>query len=450
MSEFDRTHLAAEISEKYGGLKPDESSGDAARVAGRVMSMRRLGGITFAVLQDVTGQIQLLAEQLDLDFNMGDWIGAWGEIVKSRRGELSVKLEGFQLLNKSHRPWPDKFHGLRDVERRYRQRYLDLATNPQAREFAIDRAKATSAIRTWLENKGYIEVETPILQPIYGGANAKPFVTFHEELETNLYLRIAPELYLKRLVIGGIEKVFEVGRVFRNESVSFKYNPEFTMLEAYEAFADYNDMADLIEGMVRHIAEVVGSKLDLSEPFRRARLIDLVAEAGINVEGDLVAECERAGVPYDPAWSWGKLLQELYEKKVETNLSKPIFVMDYPVEVSPLARKHRSDDRFAEKLDLIVNGVELGTAYSELIDPVDQRARFDAQAAMHEAGDEEAHLVDEDFLLALEYGLPPTGGLGMGVDRTVMVLTEAPSIREVILFPALRPESGSPPGETFS
>jgi lysyl-tRNA synthetase class 2 len=453
---FDRTHDIGDLLTKHVEIAADESTGEKVRVAGRVMSLRRLGKLAFADLQDATGKIQLFAQAETLgkaiqdfeDLDVGDWIGAWGEVVKTKTGELSILVEGFDLLTKSLRPWPDKFHGLRDVEQRYRQRHLDLATNPKARQILMARSRAVASTRNWLEAKGFIEVETPMLQPLYGGANAKPFVTFYEALDTDFYLRIAPELYLKRLVVGGFEKVFEINRNFRNEGTSVKYNPEFTMLELYEAFADYNNMADLIEELIRHVAQTVahglqitfkGHDIDLEQPFRRARLPDLVAELGVDLDSDLVAEAERLEVPHDPTWSWGKLLQEIYEKKVEPNLIAPTFVMDYPADMSPLVRKHRTDERFAEKLDLIICGIEMGTAYSELTDPIDQRDRLVAQAKLLAAGDEEAHVLDEDFLTALEYGMPPTGGIGLGIDRMVMLLTDSPSIREVILFPAMRP-----------
>lgn len=455
---FDRTHTTAEIAEQHGDLAPGSETGEKVRVAGRVMTVRRQGKVAFADLQDAAGRLQLFAqadllgdrldafEQLDI----GDWVGAWGEVITTRRGQLSVRIEGFELLTKSLRPWPEKYHGLKDVELRYRQRYVDLATNPQAREIFAARSTLIAEMRSWLTGRGFIEVETPMLHPLAGGALAKPFVTHHEVLDMDLFLRIAPELYLKRLLVGGLERIFEINRVFRNEGVSVKYNPEFTMLELYQAFADYHDMADLIEGLIRHVATAVtgsttvswqGNELDFGEPFRRARLVDLVREAGADVDGgDLFAECERLGVPYDPSWPKGKALLEIYEKRVEHTLVQPTFVMDFPREVSPLARPHRDDPGFTEHLELVIAGMEIAPAYSELTDPIDQRARFEAQAALRRGGDEEAHQVDEDFLRALEHGMPPAGGLGLGVDRLIMLLTGAASIREVIFFPALRPE----------
>jgi lysyl-tRNA synthetase, class II len=459
---FERSHLIGDIPPLVPDLEPGGESELKVRVGGRLMAFRRQGKLVFADLADGSGKIQLLAQANRLgerfarleDLDIGDWVGAWGPVIRTKRGELSVAVEGFEILTKGLRPLPEKWHGLKDVEGRYRQRYLDLIANPEAREVMKARSAAIAFIRSWLMERGFIEVETPMLQPIHGGALAKPFTTYHEALNMQLYLRVAPELYLKRLVVGGVERVFEINRNFRNEGVSVRHNPEFTMLEAYQAFADYSDMAELLEGMVSATAAATrgsmglpyqGETLDLTPPFRRARLIDLVAEAGVDVEGDLAAECERLGVKVDPGWPWGKLLLELYEKKVERNLMQPTFVLDYPKEVSPLARTHRSDPRFTEHLDLVIAGMEVGVAYSELTDPLDQRRRFEAQA---DERDDEAHLMDEDFLKALEYGMPPTGGLGFGIDRFLMVLTDQSSIREVILFPAMRPEEGiAPPAD---
>ena len=452
--DFDRTHMVGEIIERCGDLEAGAESELEVAVAGRLMAFRRQGKLVFADLVDATGKVQLLAsknklgERFDLleQFDIGDWVGAQGRVICTRRGELSVSVERIEMLSKCLRPLPEKWHGLKDVEGRYRQRYLDLIANPEARSVLATRSATVASIRSDLIERGFVEVETPMLQPIHGGALAKPFVTFHEALNMELYLRVAPELYLKRLVIGGVERVFEINRNFRNEGVSVRHNPEFTMLELYQAFADYSDMADILETVVSESAQRThgsfklvyqGETLDLTPPFRRARLLDLVAEAGVDVDADLAAECERLGVAYDPGWPWGKLLLELYEKKVERNLFQPVFVLDYPKDVSPLARTHRSDARFTEHLDLVIAGMEIGVAYSELTDPIDQRRRFEQQL-----GDDtdEVHAVDEDFLKALEYGMPPTGGLGMGIDRLLMLLTDQASIREVILFPALRPQ----------
>jgi lysyl-tRNA synthetase, class II len=456
---FDQVDTTERVVIENSEFPPGAETGFQARVAGRLMTMRRMGKVAFADLVDVTGKIQLFAqadrvgERLEAfcDLDRGDWVGAWGDVIITKAGEVTIRLAGFELLSKSLRPWPEKWHGLKDVELRYRQRYLDLATNPQAQRVFSVRSDVLYHLRYWLSEHAFVEVETPMLQPVYGGALAKPFITHHQALDMDLYLRIAPELYLKRLVVGGMEDVFEINRNFRNEGVSVKHNPEFTSLELYKAFADYNDMADLIEKLLRYVTEKVnrknlqityqGNEIDLAAPFQRVRMIDLVREAGADPDGDLVKECERLGVPHDPKWPWGKLLLEIYEKKVEPNLTQPTFVMDFPVEVSPLARRHRDDDRFTEHLDLVIAGVERAVAYSELTDPIEQRERFEAQAKLRAAGDEEAHAVDEDFLRALEYGMPPTGGLGLGIDRLVMLLTDSPSIREVILFPALRPEA---------
>ena len=454
---YDRTHLIGDVVDSHPDLEPGTETDDVVGIAGRVMIIRRQGKLAFANIVDASGQIQLFAQADVLgdsfepftDLDIGDWIGASGRVMTTKRGELSVKVESFQVLTKGLRSLPEKWHGLKDVEIRYRQRYLDLISNPEARRVLTARSHMVAAIRSWLADRAFMEVETPMLQPIAGGALAKPFVTFHNVLDMNLFLRIAPELYLKRLIVGGMEKVFEVNRNFRNEGVSMQHNPEFTMLELYEAFSDYDGMATILEGLVRETARTVndsttftfkGNAIDVGSPFRRARLIDLVREAGADPDADLTKECDRLGVPYDPKWSWGKLLVEIYEKKVEHTLIQPTFVMDYPREVSPLARTHRDDDRFTEHLDLIICGIEVGVAYSELTDPLEQRARFEGQAAERDKGDEEAHVVDEDFIKALEYGMPPTGGLGLGIDRLAMILTDSQSLREVILFPALRPE----------
>jgi lysyl-tRNA synthetase class 2 len=451
---FSRTHTVAEARAAAGDLAPGMETQLEVRLAGRLMAFRRQGKLVFGDLVDATGKIQLLAqvdrlgerfESLD-DLDVGDWVGVWGRVMTTRRGELSVALEGFEILSKCLRPLPEKWRGLRDMEARYRQRYLDLIANPESRRVLEKRCETVASIRSWLMNRGFTEVETPLLQPVYGGALAKPFKTYHEALGMELYLRVAPELYLKRLLVGGMERIFEINRSFRNEGLSVRHNPEFTMLELYQALADYNDMADLLEALCSDMAmKVTGSHqipygdqvIDLSPPYRRARMIELLREVGVDTEGDLSKEAERLGVATDPKWSWGKVLLEIYEKKVERTLVQPTFVMDYPWEASPLARRHRDDPRFTEHLDIVVAGMELGVAYSELTDPFEQRSRFEAQSRIRD--DEEAHQLDEDFLKALEYGMPPAGGLGFGIDRFVMVLTDQTSIREVIAFPALRP-----------
>jgi lysyl-tRNA synthetase, class II len=462
---FDRDATAAELAERYAGLEPGASSGDVVRVAGRLVGLREHGKLSFGVLQDGAADVQLFLAEESLgsdaysgleDLDLGDWLGAEGEVVRTKRGELSVRPTTLVLLSKSLRPLPEKWHGLRDVELRFRRRYLDLATNEEVRTRLAARARMLAALRDHLDGLGFVEVETPVLQPVPGGGLARPFVTHHEALDIDMYLRIAPELYLKRLLVGGMERVYEIGRTFRNEGISPKYNPEFTMLEAYQAYGSYEDMMELTEGLVKASAEAVNGSLtyswretevDLARPWRRITLHAAVAEAaGREITLDTPADelqgiADEREVGYDPAWPAGKLVVELFEKLVEPNLVEPTIVKDFPREVSPLARPHRDDPRVTEHFDLIMGGVEITPAYSELTDPDEQRARFEMQRAQAAAGDEEAHPFDEEFLMALEHGMPPAGGMGLGVDRLLMVLTDAPSLREVILFPALRPEA---------
>jgi lysyl-tRNA synthetase class 2 len=378
-----------------------------------------------------------------------------GTVMKTKKGELSVKVASFTLLSKALRPMPDKWHGLADVDTRYRQRYVDLIANDDARRVFEIRFAAIRAIRQYLEAKGFVEVETPVLHSLAGGATARPFETHHNALDTDLYLRIALELHLKRLLVGGMEKVFEIGRVFRNEGLSTRHNTEFTMLELYQAYADYTDMMTLTENLVAHAAqqaigtqqiEWAGHHIDLAPPWERRKLLDLVREhAGVDVHPSLPVEdlrkiCDDLDIEYEPEWGSGKLILEIYEKTTEANIVGPTFVCDYPREVSPLARAHRDDPTLTERFEPIVGGREIGNAFSELNDPVDQLARFEAQAQLKALGDVEAHAVDTDFVRALEYGMPPAGGLGIGIDRVVMLLAGVTSIREVLLFPALRPE----------
>ncbi len=461
---FDRTDLAAELHERYADLEPGAETGVVATVAGRLMNVRDMGRLAFGVLQDVSGRIQLFvskavlgddgfADFLELD--SGDWIGATGEVIATKKGELSVRVSSVTLLAKALRPLPDKWHGLKDVEARSRRRYVDLMVNEESRSVALTRARVISELRRQFEDRGFVEVETPVLLAQATGATARPFTTHHNALDIDLSMRIATELFLKRLVVGGIERVFEIGRIFRNEGVDSTHNPEFTMLEAYQAFADYGDIMDLIEAVFSSVAVAAtgsatltyqGRLLDLTPPFRRARLIDLVAEAvGEDVSMDtpmeqLRAIASRHGVDVDSSWGPGRVLFEMYEELVEDGLWDPTFVTDYPKEVSPLARAHRDDPELTERFELVIAGSEYANAFSELNDPFDQRKRFEAQAAARAAGDDEAHPVDEDYLRALEYGLPPTGGLGIGVDRLVMLVTDRKHIREVILFPTMRPE----------
>jgi lysyl-tRNA synthetase class 2 len=461
---FERTTTCAALHANYGELDAGAETDDVVRVAGRMLLFRDQGKLAFATMRDGTGAIQLFVSKGVVgddafaaigDFDLGDWLGVEGTVMKTRKGELSVKVTGVELLAKSLRPMPDKWHGLSDVDTRFRQRYVDLIANDDARRVFEIRFGAIAAIRAFLHGRGFVEVETPVLQPIAGGATARPFLTHHNALDMEFSLRIAPELYLKRLIVGGMEKVFEIGRVFRNEGMSTRHNPEFTMFELYEAFVDYHDIASLTEDIVVAAARATigtlhvewdGRPVDLTPPFRRATMRELVLEhAGLDVHpgqpiDDLRRHCDALEIPYEAEWGGGKLMLEIYEKTTEHAISAPTFVMDYPREVSPFARPHRSEPELTERWELIVNGRELANAFSELNDPVDQRRRFEHQARMKELGDDEAGAMDEDYVRALEYGLPPTGGLGIGIDRLVMVLAGVPSIREVILFPHLRPE----------
>ena len=463
---FDRTHTAAEVHEHWGGIDAGAETTDDVRVAGRLMLVRRQGKLTFATLRDGTGSVQLFVSRADAgeevhtafdDLDLGDWVGASGSVMKTRKGELSVKVREFTLLAKALRPLPEKWHGLSDVDTRFRQRYVDLIANDDARRVFAIRFEVIATIRRLLNERGFVEVETPVLHEQAGGATAKPFETHHNALDMPLVLRIALELHLKRLVVGGLERVFEIGRVFRNEGLSTRHNTEFTMLELYQAFADYHDMAVLTEELVSECARVTtgstvvtvdGREIDLSPPWPRRPMLDLIEEhTGARVHPtmpveDLQRVCDKHEVPYEQDWGPGKLVLELYEKTVEPNLVGPVFVVDYPLEVSPLARVHRDDPALVERFEPVVLGRELGNAFSELNDPIDQLERFEAQEKLAAAGDEEAHGVDADYVRALEFGLPPCGGLGIGVDRLVMLIAGVTTIREVILFPHLRPEAG--------
>jgi lysyl-tRNA synthetase class 2 len=464
---FERTATTAELRAKFADLAPESSTGVTASVAGRIMLSRPSGKIAFATLRDSTGSIQLFSgsawtEGFDglTQLPLGTWIGAVGEVVTTRTGELSLKVASWVLLAPvaAGRSFGDKWRGISDVDLRYRQRYVDLWANESSRDTLVLRSRLIAFVRRWLDERGFMEVDTPVFHPIPGGANAKPFVTHHNALDMDLYLRVAPELYLKRLVVGGFEKVYEIARVFRNEGLSTRHNPEFTMLELYEAYADYRDAMVLTESLVSDAAvELVGSTsleysgrhLELAPPWRRATMYELIAEhAGVEVDvqmplAELRAIAKRLGVPVLDGWGPGKLVLEIYEKTTESELWGPVFVCDYPAEVSPLARAHRSSPGLVERFEPIVAGRELGNAFSELIDPADQRARFVDQARAGAGGDDEAMAVDEDYLRALEYGLPPTAGLGIGIDRLAMLLSGAEAIRDVIAFPTLRPEAGS-------
>jgi lysyl-tRNA synthetase class 2 len=459
---YEPTATAAGLHTTYRELGPGTETADTVRVAGRLMLRRVQGKLAFGTLQDATGRIQLFAPAASTpefgaftDLSIGDWIGVEGVVLTTRRGELSVRVDDWTLLARARRQFPDKWHGLTDVDTRYRQREIDLWVSEESRQRLLMRSWVVSTTRRWLEDRGFVEVETPIFHPVPGGATAKPFVTHHNALDIDLYLRVAPELYLKRLVVGGLDKVFELGRVFRNEGLGPRWNPEFTMLELYQAYTDYGDMMTLTEELVAHLAKGVtggtvitygGREVDLTPPWRRATLTDLVEETtGTRLDvrmpmEELLRHCENFAVRTEPSWGAGKLILEIYEKTTEPRLWGPVFVLDYPKEVSPLARDHREMPGLVERFEAIVAGRELCNAFSELTDPDEQRKRFEEQARARAAGDEEAMPVDEDYLRALEYGLPPTGGLGIGIDRVVMLLADAHNIRDVIPFPTMRPE----------
>jgi lysyl-tRNA synthetase, class II len=464
---FDRDHAIGEVRERYEGkVDAGQDTGDAVRIAGRIMLLRRHGQLVFADLHDHTGTIQLFVSHKDLgdegfedvaEWDRGDWVGVAGTVMATKRGELSVRPTEAHLLSKALRALPDKHKGLTDVDTRLRQRYLDLIVNPEQRRIFDIRHKAIASVRKTLTDRGFVEVETPVLDAKAGGAAARPFITHHNALDIDMYLRIALELYLKRCVVGGFERVFEMGRVFRNEGLDTRHNPEFTMLEAYQALADYHDMMDLVEAIVVNAArdatgstviQLDGQEVDLGKPWRRISMADLIEERhGVRMHPSMPLEearaiADRLHVPYEEPWGAGRLMSEVYDETCEATLIEPTFVFDYPREVSPLARTHRDDPTMTERFECVIAGRELANAYSELNDPVDQKARFEAEARAKAAGDEEAEDVDEDYIRALEYGLPPTGGLGIGIDRMVMLLTGAQAIRDVLLFPTMRPEGG--------
>ncbi len=469
--KFERTHLTDELKELYDGFSKEElaekEDETEVTIAGRIMTKRGKGKAGFAHIQDLKGQIQLYvrkdqvgdeAYELFKSADLGDIVGVTGVMFKTNVGELSVKATTFDLLTKSLRPLPEKFHGLKDVEQRYRQRYLDLITNPDSKETFILRSKIIQSMRRYLDEKGFLEVETPMMHSIPGGASARPFVTHHNALDIELYMRIAIELHLKRLIVGGLEKVYEIGRVFRNEGVSTRHNPEFTMIELYEAYADYEDIMDLTEQLVAHIAEeVLGTtqltygehEVDLTPKWKRWHIVDAIKEyTGVDFFEDLTDEQAHAlakehGVEVEDHMTYGHIVNEFFEQKVEEHLIQPTFIYGHPVEISPLAKKNQEDPRFTDRFELFIVGREHANAFSELNDPIDQRQRFEAQLKEREAGNDEAHYMDEDFLESLEYGLPPTGGLGIGIDRLVMLLTNSPSIRDVLLFPQMRSRSES-------
>lgn len=452
--------FAADLQEKYKDIEAGTETTDVVTVAGRAMAVRNSG--MFIDLKDSSGKIQIFCHKNHLDeealarlkcLDVGDIVGVTGFVRRTPRGELSIAAEKFDIISKSLQALPEKFHGLTDVEARYRQRYVDFIINDESREVYRKRCEITSAIRRYFEDNKFLEVETPILHTIMGGASAKPFITHHNTLDMDLYLRVAPELFLKRLIVGGFDRVFEIGRNFRNEGIDKNHNPEFTALEAYMAYADYNTMADLISEMIGHVAEkVLGTRkvtfgeyeIDLSKPFAKKSMLDLIKEhTGIDLlAAKDVAEArvmaKSIGVDADECTSWGKVVQEVFDEKVEHLLIQPIHVMDLPRDISPLAKTHRSNPRLVEHFDTYIAGMEIGCAYSELSNPLEQRQRFEAQVEEREAGDDEAQMLDEDFVNALENGFPPTGGMGMGIDRLAIILTNSATIRDVIAFPTLR------------
>ncbi|WP_411831840.1 lysine--tRNA ligase [Pseudoxanthomonas mexicana] len=468
-NDFRRTHYAGDLQAEYADrdlwtAEALESASLEVAMAGRILAKRVMGKASFVQIQDESGRIQLFLQSNALGetyeafkgWDIGDIVGVQGGLTRTRTGELSVKAATLRLLTKSLRPLPDKWHGLSDVEQRYRQRYVDLIVTPEAREVFFKRSRIIRAIREWLDARRFLEVETPMMHYIPGGATAKPFATHHNALDLDLYLRVAPELYLKRLVVGGFERVYEINRNFRNEGVSTRHNPEFTMLELYEAYATYHEVMDLTESVIRDVAHEVlatgtvtweGNEIDLEPAFRRWRMDEAVRHHNPEISAAdctdreaLARHCQRLGIPIKPSWGWGKLLLEIFEKTVEHTLVQPTFITDHPIEVSPLARASDSEAGYADRFELFINGKEIANGFSELNDPEDQAARFQAQVEAKAGGDDEAMHYDADYIRALEVGLPPTGGLGVGIDRLVMLLTGADSIRDVLLFPYMRPE----------
>ncbi|MFY0761095.1 lysine--tRNA ligase [Metabacillus dongyingensis] len=461
---FERTGYTAQLVREYGEISKEdlEERGISVTLAGRIMTKRGKGKAGFAHIKDIEGQIQIYVrkdavgdEQYEL-FNtadLGDIVGVTGVMFKTKVGELSIKVTSFELLTKSLRPLPDKFHGLKDIEQRYRQRYLDLIMNDESKSTFIARSKIIQSMRRYLDQNGYLEVETPTMHTIAGGASARPFVTHHNALDMQLYMRIAIELHLKRLIVGGMEKVYEIGRVYRNEGISTRHNPEFTMIELYEAYADYRDIMSLTENLIAHIAkEVTGStkltygeyEIDLQPEWTRLHMVDAIKErTGVDFWQEMTVEEARAhaaehNVEINKNMTVGHIINEFFEQKVEEHLIEPTFIFGHPVEISPLAKKNDEDPRFTDRFELFIVAREHANAFTELNDPIDQKERFEAQLQEREQGNDEAHMMDEDFIEALEYGMPPTGGLGIGIDRVVMLLTNSSSIRDVLLFPHMR------------
>lgn len=463
---FERSHSSNELLEAYDQFSKEElaekEEETSISFAGRIMTKRGKGKAGFAHVQDLNGQIQIYVrkdsvgeEQYELFKNadIGDIVGIEGVMFKTKVGELSIKATSFTLLSKALRPLPDKYHGLKDIEQRYRQRYLDLITNPESRQTFVTRSRIIQSMRRYLDGQGFLEVETPMMHSIAGGASARPFVTHHNALDIELYMRIAIELHLKRLIVGGLERVYEIGRVFRNEGVSTRHNPEFTMLELYEAYADYKDVMSLTENMIAHIAqEVLGTttvqygedEINLAPEWTRLHMADAVKQyTGVDFWKEMTDEEAHAlakehGVEVTEHMQFGHVLNEFFEQKVEYELVQPTFIYGHPVEISPLAKKNDEDPRFTDRFELFIVRREHANAFTELNDPIDQRERFEAQLKEREQGNDEAHEMDDDFIEALEYGMAPTGGLGIGIDRLVMLLTNSPSIRDVLLFPQMR------------
>lgn len=455
--KFAVTHRSAVIISGFETLE-----GTSVSVAGRIMSRRIMGKAAFAHIQDQGGLIQIYikADEDEARFaefkdgDIGDIVGATGKVFKTRTGEVSLHIEGLELLSKSLLPLPEKFHGLKDTDLRYRQRYVDLIVNPEVRKTFVTRSKIIAKIREYLDLQGFLEVETPVLNTVAGGASAQPFITKHNALSLNLFLRISLELPLKRLIVGGFERVYEIGRVFRNEGMSVKHNPEFTLLELYQAYTDYHGMMDITENIFRYVLDTVigsrkisylGKEIDFEPPFERITMAQAVKKfVGVDFSqtdtDKLKAELKQKGVEFEKGDNWGKLLYAAFDQKVEEFLINPTFVTDYPVEVSPLSKRKPSDSRLAERFEFFIDGREMANAYSELNDPIDQKQRFDEQARAKAQGEAEAQDTDDDFVTALEYGMPPCGGLGIGIDRMVMLLTDSASIRDVLFFPTMKPK----------
>ena len=454
---YEISHHAQDILENFESLE-----GNSVKIAGRIMTVRGHGKASFINVADMSGKIQVylrqdvLGEELYGRFSLldiGDIIGVEGLVFKTQRGEISVKATNFEIQAKSLRPLPEKFHGLKDVETRYRQRYLDLIVNPDVRNSFVMRSKIIKELRNYLDNQGFLEVETPMMHPIAGGAAARPFVTYHNALDMNLYMRIAPELYLKRLIVGGFEKVYEVGRVFRNEGISIRHNPEFTSVELYQAFADYNDLMALTENIVAHVAQATlgttkinyqGTAIDLTPSWTRMSMVEAVEKyTGVNFNNvttleQAQAEAAKLGVKYEKKDGIGGILNNIFEDKVEEHLIQPTFITGHPTEISPLAKRNKDNPEITDRFEVFIYGREIANGFSELNDPIDQEGRFMEQVQQRESGDDEAHMMDHDYVTALEYGLAPTGGLGIGIDRLVMFLTDSASIRDVLLFPHMR------------